>query len=308
MKQWKIDKQKTLPDKDVWNLLDKEIIGMCEEYLATRWLTPPTDQARATWWSDVYKHYNVSIIHHASMDGGPGYIEFKFTCKHDPVKHKHHTRRRMETSHGTKNLQRGQRECENRRGVTGDSNARAQQTLTSSISTYTPACHHALIGMWCAISCRPFNSVCNPYYIDEVEMLHPGTHVPSPSTISRDINMIYTKGSTYVKQYFAVSAHDAFLLDQWFSVLLFVTETCWCYTSGNRWVDCSLCCLVPWDSHCLVCDGSNTSCLLSCWRNILQANSRSHRKIPCWCDSRLFGALRAEREGMWLSHCHDCQA
>lgn len=116
----------------MWNLLDKEIIGMCGKYLVIYWLTYSTDQARVTWWSNIYKHYNVSIVCHTSMDGGSGYIKFKFACKHNPAKHRLHTHRHMETSHGTKNLQRGQRECENRWGVTGDSNARAQQTLTNT--------------------------------------------------------------------------------------------------------------------------------------------------------------------------------
>lgn len=182
-------------------------------------LTPFAGQAKATWRSDVYKHYNVSLVRHTSIDGGPGYIEFKFTCKNDPIGHKPHVRRRMETSHGTKNLKRGQTDCKARRGVKGDSNIGAQQTLTRAVSNYSPARHRALIAMRCAVSRRPFNSVRDPYYIDEVEMLRPGTHIPSPSTVSRDVNTIYKKGSTYLKEYFAVSIH-AFILRG--SILTFV--------------------------------------------------------------------------------------
>ena len=37
-------------------------------------------------------------------------------------------------------------------------------------------------------------------------MLRPGTKLPSPSTISRDISAMYEGGSNIVKQYFSVSS------------------------------------------------------------------------------------------------------
>jgi hypothetical protein len=41
-------------------------------------------------------------------------------------------------------------------------------------------------------------------YRAEIELLRPGTIIPSPSTISRDIQDIYTAGSLAVKGYFSV--------------------------------------------------------------------------------------------------------
>jgi hypothetical protein len=59
--------------------------------------------------------------------------------------------------------------------------------------------------MCCAANRRPFNSVKDPFYLQEVELLRPGTAVPSPSTVSRDIQAIYLAGAIAIKEYFEVS-------------------------------------------------------------------------------------------------------
>jgi len=112
----------------------------------------------------------------------------------------------MQTGQGTKNLNRGIEECVRRRGVSTEGpNAKgAQQTLSGSISKYTPEAHRALIAMRCAVNKRPFNSVADPLYIEEVKLLRPDVIVPSPRTVSRDINEIYREGSKNVKEYFSV--------------------------------------------------------------------------------------------------------
>ncbi|KAG1847937.1 hypothetical protein C8R48DRAFT_615160 [Suillus tomentosus] len=96
----------------------------------------------------------------------------------------------MQTAQGTKNLNRGITECIQRRGVSTEGpNAKgAQQTLSGSISKYTPEAHCALIAMRCAVNRRPFRSVADPLYIEEVRLLRPDVIVPSPRTVSRDIN------------------------------------------------------------------------------------------------------------------------
>lgn len=55
-----------------------------------------------------------------------------------------------------------------------------------------------------ATSHRPFNSVNDKYYRMEVELLRPGTIIPSASTVSRDLNLLYMELSKGVKSYFAV--------------------------------------------------------------------------------------------------------
>ncbi|KDQ20120.1 hypothetical protein BOTBODRAFT_102100, partial [Botryobasidium botryosum FD-172 SS1] len=69
---------------------------------------------------------------------------------------------------------------------------------------YTPAMHRAVIALRCAMSKRPFNIVNDPYYKMEVELLRPGTIVPHPSTVSRDICAIYSEAAKHVREYFEV--------------------------------------------------------------------------------------------------------
>src|SRR4051794_3182393 len=83
----------------------------------------------------------------------------------------------------------------------------AQQTLHMNISRYTPARHRALIAMRCASSHRPFRSVADLFYLQEIEMLRPGTVLPSPLTVSRDVNAIYQYGSLKVKEFFEVNSN-----------------------------------------------------------------------------------------------------
>jgi len=112
----------------------------------------------------------------------------------------------MKTGDGTKNLARAIVECNERRGVTSDdlSSVGAQQTIEKSVSEYTPAKHRALIAMRCCVSKRPFNMVRDPHYAEEIRLLRPGTDIPSPATVSRDVNQVYTLGSKQVKEYFLV--------------------------------------------------------------------------------------------------------
>jgi hypothetical protein len=136
----------------------------------------------------------------------PHQIFYKFVCRFDPLTHNKQFHPRMSTSHGTQNLKRSADKCNKDRGVTAasDSHAGAQQTLARTMSTYTPSRHRALIAMRCAASNRPFQSVRDPHYLEEVEMLRPGTVVPSPMTVSRDVNAIFREGSAHVKDYFEV--------------------------------------------------------------------------------------------------------
>jgi len=76
---------------------------------------------------------------------------------------------------------------------------------SSPMVPYSVAAHHVLIALRCATLRRPFSSVTDPFYVLEVQMLQPGTTLPSPSTISRDVSAMYESGSIIVKEYFQVS-------------------------------------------------------------------------------------------------------
>ena len=79
-----------------------------------------------------------------------------------------------------------------------------------------PVRHRVLIALRCAVSKRPFNMVKDSLYAQKVALLRPGTVLPSPSTISRDMNQIYVDSSNHVKDYFSVCPifNNAYLLNQ----------------------------------------------------------------------------------------------
>lgn len=110
----------------------------------------------------------------------------------------------MKSSQGTTNLTRSSKKCRERRGINEEGTKNAQQDLHKSVSKYTPARHRAMIALRCASSHRPFNSIADPYYLQEIELLRPGTSVPSPSTVARDVQTLYQEGSRHVKNYFKV--------------------------------------------------------------------------------------------------------
>lgn len=131
-------------------------------------------------------------------DGSPSHLTFVFTCKTDPTRHKPITRRRSKSSEGTSNLQLGVSKCLERNGG-------AIQAIKAGTLPYSVAAHRTLIALHCAKNHRPFNSVLDEEYLQEVEMLRPGTVVPHPITVSRDIKLIYLELSKQVREFFKVS-------------------------------------------------------------------------------------------------------
>jgi len=75
---------------------------------------------------------------------------------------------------------------------------------TTVVPPYSVSGHRALIALRCAKSFRPFNMVRDKFYKMEVEMLRPGTHLPHPGTVSKDINHLYQELSKDVRAYFEV--------------------------------------------------------------------------------------------------------
>ena len=144
------------------------------------------DASKATWHSTVYDHFDVTL--HCDLDGRGqlSTLIFAFNCKVDPTHHTPHLRAWMSTGHGTKNFQDGVRACNKHVSITS--------TTTPVVNVHEPystAALHTLIAMHCTKNHRPFNSVLDVDYQDEVQMLCPGTILPSPQTVSCDIKAIY---------------------------------------------------------------------------------------------------------------------
>ncbi|KAF8495269.1 hypothetical protein F5888DRAFT_1615947, partial [Russula emetica] len=107
------------------------------------------------------------------------------------------------TGEGTSNLQSGITQCFERRGENRPSNAKVAQM---AVIPYTEAAHRALIALRCAKNHRLFNSVLDEDYQAEVNMLRPGTRLPHPTTVSRDIQAIYLDVSRHIRDYFQASS------------------------------------------------------------------------------------------------------
>lgn len=149
-------------DLDVWDKTDDEIISMSpSSFNFINKFTSLSAASKARWNSAAYDHFKITLHRRLKVDGSRDYLEFKFTCHTDPVNHKPHHRKRMQTGQGTKNLNRGITECIQRRGVSTEGpNAKgAQQTLSGSISKYTPEAHRALIAMRCAVNTPLMNDL-----------------------------------------------------------------------------------------------------------------------------------------------------
>lgn len=177
-----------------------------------------------------------------------------FTCKVDPINHTAHTRDRLKSATGTKNLDRGVTACNKRRSVKEDGSATigSQQSLHQAVSKYTPHRHRAIIAMRCARSNRPFEFVNDEFYAHEVELLRPGTKIPDPRTVSRDVNKLYNELSKNVKTYFAVSGR-ASLVTCYDLPMVTLIGLQWQDPSRNGWVDIASTLFLPRDRNCLVC-------------------------------------------------------
>ena len=157
------------------------------------------DASTSTWRSTMYDHFTITLRRELDVRNKPKALSFVFTCKVDPAHHPAHIRARMSTGHGTKNIQDGVKVCnKNVLGVTGTTAVR------STGQPYSLAAHRTLIAMRCAKNHRPFNFVLDEDYRAEIEMLRPGTILPGPQTVSRDIKSIYAEMSKNVQHYFKV--------------------------------------------------------------------------------------------------------
>ncbi|TEB34430.1 hypothetical protein FA13DRAFT_1918268 [Coprinellus micaceus] len=131
--------------------------------------------------------------------GQPRELVFVFTCKVDPDHHQPHRRPRLKTSSGTRNLNAGAKACNRRLGA-----SMAAASSSRSIIPYSSANHRTILALRCSKSMRPFTFVQDPLYQAEVDMLRPGTQLPDPTTVSRDVKLLYKHLAPHVSSYFKV--------------------------------------------------------------------------------------------------------
>ncbi|KAF7341582.1 putative AC transposase [Mycena sanguinolenta] len=169
-------------DEEVWHLTDEEII----------------DSLRSKWHSSAYDHYIPSLVRDEKTT--PRCIRVILTCKFNNPSHQPFERlREARGSFNTTNMASSTKTC-----VKKDP-SRAVVTLISPSGNvpYSEAMHRTLIALRCASSKRAFNQVEDPWYLKEVEMLRPGTKVPSADTVANDVQRLYQLLSVKVKDYFA---------------------------------------------------------------------------------------------------------
>ncbi|KAF9039868.1 hypothetical protein BJ165DRAFT_1351691, partial [Panaeolus papilionaceus] len=104
------------------------------------------------------------------------------------------------TGEGTSNIKKTAIACLRDQGINNLQATKKQPIVVP----YSSSNHRAVLALRTAQSNRPFNMVTDEYYLMEVSLLRPNTIVPGPSTISRDIKLIYLELSKHVKLYFEV--------------------------------------------------------------------------------------------------------
>ncbi|QRV82979.1 AC transposase [Ceratobasidium sp. AG-Ba] len=186
-----------LTDIEVWPYSDDEIINA----------------SLGSWRSPVYKHYNPYLDRIYDEHGNPSRLVFRFECKYKHPSHSAQFRDRMRTGDGTRNLRTTAQTCETRWGVVQSSVSQSQY-----FSGYSEARHRVLIALRCAQNKRSFNSVADDLYRQEVDLLRPGTIVPSPMTVFRDTQVLYACSSDGVKTYYKkLPGAIHFAIDGWTS-------------------------------------------------------------------------------------------
>jgi hypothetical protein len=151
-----------------------------------------------SWRSEVYDHYDISLRRDFTPTHEPLSLTLVFTCKTHPHHHPSvRTRPRGKTGDGTSNLQKDVDMCLRKQG-------HEHVKPESKTIPYSEPAHRALIALRCAKNARPINSVLDDDYKLEVEMLRPGTKLPHPMTVHRDLLYIYEHASVAVKNYFLV--------------------------------------------------------------------------------------------------------
>lgn len=166
-------------DIKVWDMQDEVIIGMFPVYFLFYMIVHLIiiDAARVIWHSDAYAHYDVTLQCKTSTDGNPLSLTFVFTCKKNPEAHHVILHPCSKTGEGTSNLVRTMNNCLYEQGL-----SIMKSMMKSQLSIpvhYSPTAHRTFIALHCAKYSCPFNFVADDEYQIKVNMLCPGTTLPS---------------------------------------------------------------------------------------------------------------------------------
>lgn len=132
-----------------------------------------------------------------------------YACKWNDPKHRIVSRTRSNFLAGTTNLNNSAKTCEKR-------NSHRMALLAASADEssppeYSEAMHRAIVVLHCAHSKRSFQSLKDPWYLAEVELLRPGTRVPSPQMGQRDLLVLHEAFIPRLTAYFVVGLLHALL-------------------------------------------------------------------------------------------------
>ncbi|KAJ7603796.1 hypothetical protein FB45DRAFT_78756 [Roridomyces roridus] len=183
-------------DAEVWNCSDSDILGACACSSVFVWkLTSFSESITSKWRSDHYWHYTPSLV----RDESKKQITIVLKCRFNDPLHPSIDRLREEPgTFNTSNMATTSKTCIAR----DPSRAANAPSSSSSASVYTEATHRTLIALRCASSKRPFNQAEDTFYLQEVELLRPGTKVPSVDTVANDVQRLYCNLAGDVRDYF----------------------------------------------------------------------------------------------------------
>ncbi|CAE7107559.1 unnamed protein product [Rhizoctonia solani] len=138
--------------------------------------------------SPIYGHYVPRLERHYDGLGNFSRLVIRFECIHDNPDHSPICRGRLRSSEGTHNLIEAAKACDRQRGVIQPCYPQASGAATVK---YSVARHRAILALRCARNHRSFESVVDELHREEVELLRPGTTLPSSATTSLDTKRLY---------------------------------------------------------------------------------------------------------------------
>ncbi|KAK6992292.1 putative AC transposase [Favolaschia claudopus] len=158
-------------DEEVWGFEDTDIIA----------------GVRAKRQSEVYDHFTPSIVRDSSKS--PHCMKVILTYKFLNPRHKPMERLRATPgSFNTSNM--------------------LSAPAPPAAAEYSEARHRTLIALRCACLKRAFNEIEDSWYRMEVQLLRPGTVVPSADTVAEDVQRLYVSLAHEVKKYFLTRARE----------------------------------------------------------------------------------------------------
>ncbi|KAH7322321.1 hypothetical protein B0J17DRAFT_549455, partial [Rhizoctonia solani] len=115
----------------------------------------------------------------------------------------------LRTGDGTHNLLTTAKACDRHCDVLVTIHANAtgrvgRLNILGPDEEFSDPLHVALLAIECAHDRRPFNAVTNDLRHAQVQLLRPGTHLPTAATVSNHVRRIYEGVSFNVAQYLQV--------------------------------------------------------------------------------------------------------